>query len=119
MRTLLTSLTTRSIRIFPRVIITCLLLTGYLSNLLASPDEWMTKVNDSNLSAWNFYVDSYSSSEDISAPSTVEVALSCLPHVNISLGQGGFFVLTALTLVNAPQYPANQYTVDIMGPLTN
>src|SRR5690349_618627 len=34
------------------------------------------------------------------------LALACKPDVNVSLGQGGYAVLTALLLVNAPAYPA-------------
>jgi hypothetical protein len=94
-------------------------MTGLMSNLLASPDEWLMKGNNNTLTAWNFYVDSYTTEEENLAFLLPEVALSCLPEVNISLGQGGFAILTALTLVNAPQYPANEYIVDIMGPLTN
>ena len=45
------------------------------------------------------------------------VTLACKPNVNVSLGLGGYAVLTSLLLVNAPAYPANQYIVDIMGPL--
>lgn len=116
MRTLLTS---GSNRISQRAIVSCLFMTGLLTNLVASPDEWLMQANNNNLSEWNFYVDSYTTAEEYDAVAFPDVALSCLPEVNISLGQDGSAVLTALMLVNAPQYPANQYIVDIMGPLTN
>ncbi|MBP7239522.1 MAG: HYR domain-containing protein, partial [Saprospiraceae bacterium] len=116
MRTLLTS---GSNRISQRAIVSCLFMTGLLSNLIASPDDWSMQASNNNLSAWNFYMDSDVTAEDNVAFPLPEVALSCLPDVNISLGQGGYVVLTALMLVNAPQYDASQYVVDIMGPLTN
>ena len=119
MRTIFTSLTNPSNRVTQRGIFTCLLLTGMLSSILAAPDEWVMQGNSSNLSAWNFFASASPLDEQDELNPAPEVALSCLPNVNISLGQGGFYVLTALTLVNAPQYPANQYIVDIMGPLTN
>ena len=75
--------------------------------------------NNYNLSAWNFYVDSYTTADDNVTVPLQELALSCLPNVNVSLGQGGFAILTPFMLVNAPQYAVNQYVVDIMGPLTN
>lgn len=70
------------------------------------------------LTAWNFYsqeAEGTSETMVLSPP----VALSCIPQVNVSLNQQGFAVITPAMLVNAPDYPLNQYVVDIMGPLSN
>ncbi len=119
METLRMSVLNRSNRILIRMTITCMMLSGVTLEALASPDEWLFQMRNGALSSWNFYGESLegeSGPEGLSGPA---VALSCLPQVNISLGQQGYAVITALTLVNAPEYPANQYIVDIMGPLTN
>lgn len=119
METLFNPVLQFSNRILQRILLTCLMLAGLSVTLSATPDEWVSQVNPRDLNAWNFY-DGTTGNEDQAAEwPEPPGALSCLPEVNISLGQGGFAVITALTLVNAPSYPANQYVVDIMGPLTN
>ncbi|MEO6133151.1 MAG: HYR domain-containing protein, partial [Saprospiraceae bacterium] len=72
-----------------------------------------------NLNNWTICWDGVEYRADGNANSESTLALSCKPNVNVSLGQGGYAVLTALLLVNAPAYPANQYDVDIMGPLND
>lgn len=118
METLLKLVFTHSNRTMARMIVACVMLTGATAHVSATPDEWLPQVMDVQLTSWNFFMEKGEVDEVVPGSSTVG-ALSCLPDVNISLGQGGFAVITALTLVNAPTYPANQYVVDIMGPLTN
>ncbi len=83
----------------------------------AAPDEWLEQHTADQVKPWNLFEEMETEGRDHAASSAV--ALACKPHVNISLGQGGFAVLTSITLVLAPQYPPHMYVVDIMGPLTN
>ena len=119
METLFMSEITRSSRTPRRLLMTCLIFSGLISVVTATPDEWLIQVEPRNLNAWNFYDNSTGNEDQAAEWPEPPGALSCLPEVNISLGQEGYAVITALTLVNAPSYPANQYVVDIMGPLTN
>lgn len=44
-------------------------------------------------------------------------ALACKIHVNVSLGVGGYAVLSPIPFIKGNDYPPFQYTVDIVGPL--
>jgi len=119
METLRMQVLDQSNRFLLRILIACMMVSGLTTGLTASPDEWVFQSKATTLTSWNLFQDIALPEEDASLPAAPVVALSCLPQVNISLGQQGFAVITALTLVNAPEYPANLYSVDIMGPLTN
>ena len=106
-------------RISFRLLLCCFLISGTGIKSFAGPDDLIQRSKAHLLTSWNIY--GTTSWEDDSAIDAVAapVALSCIPEINISLGLGGFAVLDALTLVNAPDYPAFQYEVDIMGPLND
>jgi len=116
METLLNSVSNPSKRGF---IITATLIFLFVQaiSLSASSGEKMDDLKDNALKGWNICWEG----KQIGSEDGIEsmVTLSCKPDVNVSLGQGGYAVLTALLLVNAPAYPANQYEVDIMGPLND
>src|SRR5258706_12791358 len=118
METLLNLLSKHSKR--DTIIIAILLfLFAQAANVYAYPNDKAHAPVKDELSGWNMCWDGkikmFGSDEDNESVLT----LACKPHVNVSLGQQGYAILTALLLVNAPAYPANQYVVDIMGPLTN
>lgn len=102
-----------------RMMISFMLVIGAACTVSATPDEWLPLVKGENLTSWNFFAEISEDEYALSEQPAQMVALSCLPEVNISLGQGGYAAITALTLVNAPQYPPHMYEVDIMGPLTD
>jgi HYR domain/Dockerin type I domain len=102
-----------------RIMISTLILVGLAPNLSAAPDDRLQQENGVMLTAWNFYLDASEGDFAFAAMPGTDAALACIPYVNISLGQEGLAVITALTLVAGPQYPAFQYEVDIMGDLTN
>jgi hypothetical protein len=81
-----------------------------LTSLLvkASPLDWLHYFDQE---------DAVNEGEVITGTTDYTVALSCLPEVNVSLGQQGFAIITGLMLVNAPTCPL--YEVDIMGPLND
>ncbi len=99
--------------------ISCMLVTATAFTVSATPDEWLPQIKSDNLTAWNFFAEISEDEYALSEQHAQMVALSCLPEVNISLGQDGYAAITALTLVNAPQYPPHMYEVDIMGPLSD
>src|SRR5687768_14413626 len=84
-----------------------------MNNLQASPLDWIY-YEDESLSA-----DLTPCKEESLIGEDAELALSCKTQVNVSLGQGGYAVITSIMLVNAPAYPPFQYEVDIMGPLND
>lgn len=90
---------------------------GSMSVGIAAPDDWIDQVESKGLSAWSYYAEP-GNGEEVE-PQVPSASLACLPYVNVSLGQEGYAVITALMLVPAPDYPPFQYTIDIMGPLTN
>ena len=96
-----------------------LIFAGIGINSYAGPDELIQRSKVHILSSWNVF--GASSVEDDIQKSVVEpaVALSCIPEINISLGQAGYAVISAYTLVNAPDYDEPYYDVDIMGPLND
>lgn len=98
------------------LLISLIIFCGQFSQLSASPQEWMYYFEDDNCN-WSS-VEICATHTDLPIAKSA-MALSCKPEVNISLGAGGFAVLTAITLVNAPDYPAFLYDVDIMGPLND
>lgn len=81
------------------------------STLQGSPIDWIHAFQEENIFPF-----SSPGQEETQLP---PVALSCKPEVNVSLGLGGYAVLTSIMLVNAPAYPPFQYEVDIMGPLND
>ncbi len=85
----------------------------FVQSLSASVDKRMDDPNDNQAKSWTICWDGKENNVDDASV----LALACKPNINVSLGLGGYAVLTALTLVNAPVYPANLYHVDIMGPL--
>lgn len=95
-----------------------LICLGITQVSFGAPEDWMSQVLNNESNVWDSPA-GFSASKDVYSPDGNMAALSCLPFVNVSLGQGGFALITPLMLVNAPQYPIFQYTVDIMGPLTN
>jgi hypothetical protein len=102
------------------MLVTSLLIGALTIPLKAAPDDLIEQGRGGRLSEWNFYVPTSNiGSEDGDEPPSGAIALSCLPEVNISLGLNGYAVITAATLVNAPQYPPHMYDVDIMGPLND
>ncbi len=117
METLLNSVSNHSKRGFI-IAVTLIFLFAHAISLSASPREKMYDLKDNVLKGWNIC---WEGREQISSEDGIEsmVTLACIPDVNVSLGQGGYAVLTALLLVIAPEYPANQYEVDIMGPLND
>lgn len=119
METTSKSVLTHSNQFLLRMVISCMLVAGAAFTVSATPDEWLPQLKSDNLTAWNFFGEISEDEYALSEQSAQMVALSCLPEVNISLGQGGYAAITALTLVNAPQYPPHMYEVDIMGPLTD
>lgn len=52
-------------------------------------------------------------------PGEIFMGLVCNSHKNVSLNQEGWALITPGMLVNNPDYPLNQYVVDIMGPLND
>jgi hypothetical protein len=119
METTFKSVLTHSSQVLLRMMISCMFAAGIASTASATPDEWLPQVKGDNLTAWNFFAEISEEAYALSEQPSQMVALSCLPEVNISLGQGGYAAITALTLVNAPQYPPHMYEVDIMGPLSD
>lgn len=119
METTIKSVLNHSNHILIRMMIFCMLVTSTVYSVSAAPDEWLPQVKGDNLTAWNFFSEISEDEYTLTQPPAQMVALSCLPEVNISLGQEGYAAITALTLVNAPQYPPHMYEVDIMGPLTD
>jgi hypothetical protein len=83
------------------------------NTLAASPGKGIDELIPDNLKGWQICWDG--KEQIVGSESTM--TLACKPNVNVSLGQGGYAVLTALLLVNGPVYGANEYHVDIMGPL--
>jgi len=119
MKTLLTTTLIQGNLRLIRSLITGVLLLGFNLLSFGSPEDWMNQILNKDYNVWE-NMDAFTSPIDVNSHSDLNmVALSCLPFVNVSLGQGGYALITPLMLVNAPQYPAYQYTVDIMGPLTN
>ncbi|MEO5906355.1 MAG: HYR domain-containing protein, partial [Saprospiraceae bacterium] len=96
---------------------TTLIILGFsIHNLSAGQVAWAVDMKGyGNWTVCYDYVSDNPSGELHEAP----LALACKPNVNVSLGQGGYAVLTALLLVLAPEYPAHLYDVDIMGPLND
>ncbi|HSF89464.1 MAG TPA: hypothetical protein VLA46_08615, partial [Saprospiraceae bacterium] len=119
METTIKSVLTHSNQFLLRMLIFCMLLSGAVFTVSATPDEWLPQIKGENLTSWNFFAEISEDEYALSEQPSQMVALSCLPEVNISLGQGGYAAITALTLVNAPQYPPHMYEVDIMGPLSD
>ncbi|MBK9984535.1 MAG: HYR domain-containing protein [Saprospiraceae bacterium] len=91
----------------------------FIQTLSASTDKRMDAPNANEVKSWTICWDGKENNVVDEAENASVLALACKPNVNVSLGLGGYAVLTALTLVNAPAYPANQYDVDIMGPLND
>lgn len=98
-----------------RRILTCMFVFGFIPFISATPDDWMEQLLYRDVTPWNSFQDAIIPSGD----HTTEVALSCIPELNVSLGQEGYAVLTPMMLLTHLELPANMYTVDIMGPLTN
>jgi hypothetical protein len=94
-------------------LIVCL---SFGARLIASP---LNETADPVLDNWNVCWEGHESTSFPLNGLQPALTLACKPDVNVSLGQDGYAVLTALLLVNAPAYPANQYEVDIMGPLND
>ncbi|HEY3387386.1 MAG TPA: HYR domain-containing protein, partial [Saprospiraceae bacterium] len=106
-------------RISIRLLLCCFLISGTGIKSFASPDDLIQRSKAHLLTSWNLYGTTSLEDDSEINVEVAPVALSCIPEINISLGLGGFAVLDALTLVNAPDYPAFQYEVDIMGPLND
>ncbi len=100
-------------------LITGAILFGLYSSSFGAPEDWMSQIQNKDSHVWETADAMAFGNKEIIYADHSPVALSCLPFVNVSLGQQGYALITPLMLVNAPQYPAYQYTVDIMGPLTN
>ncbi len=96
----------------------CLLLVsiGCLPNAYSS--DWELQHAEGQLSTWNFYGATNETFQDVKL-STMSAAISCKPVVNVSLNQEGYAVVTGYMMVNGPEYLPDQYTVDIMGPLSD
>ncbi|MEP6795443.1 MAG: hypothetical protein ABJB16_14025, partial [Saprospiraceae bacterium] len=90
----------------------------FVQSLSATTDRKIDVPNANEAKSWTICWDGMEKNIFDVSENASELALSCKPNVNVSLGLGGYAVLTALTLVNAPG-PANQYDVDIMGPLND
>ena len=101
-----------------RNLITSVIFLGLTHLSFGAPEDWMSQIYDQDDCILET-PQGFTASKDLTPEDRSVVALSCLPFVNVSLGQAGFALITPLMLVNAPQYPAFQYVVDIMGPLTN
>ncbi len=95
------------------VVIGILLCSGLSVSLHANPNSKISSIEMPGSTPWNICWDESTASQE--APN----ALACIPNVNVSLNQDGFAVLTSLELVAGPEYLPFQYTIDIMGPLTN
>jgi len=104
---------------FIRNLITGVLLISFNLLSTAAPEDWMSQILNKDANVWEGVDHNPHAMKNLGESDGNLVALSCLPFVNVSLGQGGYALITPLMLVNAPQYPAYQYVVDIMGPLTN
>lgn len=102
-----------------RNLIIGVLLIGCHQLSFGAPEDWMDQIYTQEYNAWDGSAGSANEIKDNYYAEGDLLTLSCLPFVNVSLGQGGFALITALMLVNAPEYPIPSYTVDIMGPLTN
>ncbi|MFZ1678791.1 MAG: hypothetical protein WAT91_16025, partial [Saprospiraceae bacterium] len=89
----------------------------FAQTLSASTDKRMDALDVNDVKSWTICWDGKEKNVVDEVENASVLALACKPNVNVSLGLGGYAVLTALTLVNAPAYPANLYDVDIMGPL--
>jgi hypothetical protein len=112
-----TTLIQRNLKLI-RNLVTGVICFAFIQVSNGAPEDWMNLIQNDESNVWDNPV-GFSSPTNINSSDRNLVALSCLPFVNVSLGQGGFALITPLMLVNAPQYPIFQYTVDIMGPLTN
>ncbi len=99
------------------VIAASLFLFAQSKSLASSPVKKIDENVPSNLNGWELCWDGTMQQTNQENGNEPLLTLACKPNVNVSLGQGGYAVLTALLLVNGPVYPANQYAVDIMGPL--
>jgi hypothetical protein len=86
-----------------------------ISFVSATPDDWMEQLLSQEGTPWNYFEET----QRIAGNHTSAVALSCIPEVNVSLGQEGYAVLTPMMLLTHLEGPPINYTVDIMGPLTN
>ena len=112
------SVLNRSGKSHPRLVMILVIMLSWVCSISASPQDWVLQDQNGSLSAWNFYSDVQVGDQSLT-PEPPVVALSCIPQVNVSLNQDGFAVITPVMLVNAPDYPLDDYSVDIMGPLTN
>ncbi|MEP6646770.1 MAG: HYR domain-containing protein, partial [Saprospiraceae bacterium] len=99
------------------ILLASLFLVAQTFKLSAHDDKKIIDPGTRDLKNWTICWEGTEHRMDSNSGYEPDMALSCKPNVNVSLGQGGYAVLTALLLVNAPAYPANLYTVDIMGPL--
>jgi len=102
---------------------TFLLLAAVRTVALGSADELLDQLHPERLTDWHLLaaptdsrletVDPYTGAEPL-------VALACRPYVNVSLNEQGFAIITPAMLLLDPTYdPYHDYSVDIMGPLTN
>ena len=93
---------------------TIILMSIMVFHLTASPDEWPVLVEAQQDIEWSL---TFAPADQPGVNSFGVIA--CKPNVQVSLNQLGYAVITPSMIVSGPIFPLNQYSIEIMGPLTD